>query len=252
MPRKPRFYAAGIAHHVAQSVPDRTPCFHQDRDYTQCLRFLRDASLDYDCRIHAYALLPHGLHLILAPSEERGIPRFMQSLARRYVAYLNREYQRSGSLWTQRYKAGAIDAPNYLVPVSRYIEFRPVQLGYVDAPQAYRWSSYRNNALGIGDDLTSFHQVYIQLGGDTDQRRRRYRQWADKLQDPTMQRDIERSLTLGLPLGSSQFKQDLARTLNVLPISLYPRRCLNQDESKRHRNRDYSESARLASSKSAV
>lgn len=243
MPRKPRFYAPGIAHHVAQFVPDQTPCFRQDRDYTQCLKFLKDASFDYDCRIHAYALLPCGLHLILVPSEENGISRFMQSLARRYVAYLNHEYHRSGSLWTQRYKASAIDAANCLIPVSQYIEFRPVQLGYVARPRDYRWSSYRNNALGISDGITTFHRAYIRLGVDSVRRRRSYRRGADAPQDPAMQQDIERSLALGLPLGSNRFKRELAGILNVLPTVLYPRGRFIEDERQRHHDREYSESA---------
>ncbi len=243
MPRKPRFYAPGIVHHVAQFAPDQTSCFRQDRDYSQCLRFLRDASFDYDCRIHAYALLPSGLHLILAPTDEYGIPRFMQSLARRYVSYLNQAYHRSGSLWTHRFKASAIDAATCLIPVSQYIEFRPVHLGYVAKPQDYRWSSYRNNALGISDGITSHHQAYLELGVDSTRRHRSYKRVADKPQKPSVLREIERCLTLGVPLGSSQFKQELAKILNVLPITLYPRRSFKRDGPQGRHDREYPEPA---------
>ena len=243
MPRKPRFYAPGIAYHVAQFVPDQTPCFFADDDYRQCLNYLLDASLDYDCRIHAYALLPHGLHLILVPSDEQGIPRFMQSLARRYVSYINQAYQRHGSLWTQRYKACAIDPCSYLMLVGRYIESRPVELGYVNSPEDYRWSSYRNTARGISDNLTSFHQIYIKLGDDPAQRQKNYRKLATIPLEKSAQQNIERSLALGLPLGSIEFKRQLAQNLNVLPIALYPRGCLKRDELADHNNQEYSELA---------
>lgn len=243
MPRKPRFYVPGIAYHVAQFVPDKTPCFFTDDDYRQCLNFLLDASLDYDCRIHAYALIPYGLNLVLVPSDEQGIPRFIQSLARRYVSYINHAYQRRGPLWTQRYKACAIDPSSYLILVGQYIESRPVQLGYVKLPQDYYWSSYRNNAYGISDNLTSFHQKYIQLGVDPEQRQKIYRNLAKISLEKSTQQNIERSLALGLPLGSIEFKRQLAQHLKVLPIALYPRGCLQKDELADHRNRDYSELA---------
>ncbi len=146
-------------------------------------------------------------------------------------------------MWTKRYKASAIDATNYLLSVSQYIESRPVHLGYVKMSQDYQWSSYQNNALGISDGLTSFHQAYIQLGDDPVLCQRSYRRRAGKLQQAALQQDIERNLALGLPLGSSRFKQELARILNVQPITLYPGRCLKQDKSPKHRNREYSEPA---------
>ena len=243
MPRRPRFYAPGIVYHVTQFVPDQTSCFFADDDYRQCLNFLLDAALDYDCQIHAYVLLPHGLHMLFVPGDEQGIPRFMQSLARRYVAYINHTYQRRGPLWTQRYKACAIEARNYLMPVGQYIESRPVQMGYVNSPEDYRWSSYRNNALGISDNLTSFHPAYIRLGGDPAQRQQAYRKQACAPLEPALQQDIERSLALGLPLGSNEFKQALAQTLNVTPIALYPRRCVKRGDVAHHRNQEYSRSA---------
>lgn len=238
MPRNPRFYAPGVAYYVAQSVPDKTPCFYKDSDYRQCLKFLQDAAFDYDCQINAYALIPNGLHLIVVPSEEQSIPRFMQSLARRYVTYINHENHRAGSLWTQRYKASAVDELNFLVPVSLYIELLPVQLGYAELPKHYYWSSYQYKALGIRDSLTSLPRTYIRLGNDATSRQRRYQQLAATPLETAMRLKIKRCLELGLPIGSRQFKLKLARRLNVLPEMLDQKRKSNREE-RQNQNQYY-------------
>ena len=243
MARKPRFYAPGIAYYVAQYVDDQNLCFRKDDDYRQCLNYMLDSSLDYNCDIHAYALLPHGIQLVIVPGEEQGIPRFMQSLSRRYVAYFNHKYHRRGPLWKRRYKAGAVDATDYLIQVCQYIEHRPVQLGCVETPQAYPWSSYHSNALGLSDGITSCHPAYVQLGADAKQRRMRYIRLANVPLNPVTQQNIERCLALGLPLGSSNFKQELATTLNVQPASLYPGHHFERHIPVDQQKRDYSKSA---------
>lgn len=222
MPRKPRFFASGVAYHVAQGVGKQNPCFRENSDYRRCLDYVLEASLDYGCDIHAYALVANSIQLLIVPGDEQGIPRFMQSLARRYVAYFNHKYHRYGPLWKQRYRASAIDAEHHLLTVSQYIEYRPVQLGYTEEPQAYCWSSYRSNALGSNDGITSPHQSYIQLGVDAGERQAQYSRLTNTPLDSTLQKDIERSLALGLPFGSPRFKQELADVLNVQPVTLYP------------------------------
>ena len=48
-----------------------------------------------------------------------------------YVPYFNQKYSRSGTLWNGRYKTSLIDADEYFMLCSRYIEFNPVRNGLV-------------------------------------------------------------------------------------------------------------------------
>ena len=57
-----------------------------------------------------------------------------QSLGRYYVGYINKTYQRSGTLWEGRYKSTLVDIDNYFLLVSCYIELNPVRAGMVDHP----------------------------------------------------------------------------------------------------------------------
>jgi putative transposase len=56
----------------------------------------------------------------------------------------------------------------------RYIEENPVRAGLAPSPEAWRWSSYRCNALGEDDALVTPHPHYCSLGRSPDSRRAAY------------------------------------------------------------------------------
>ena len=60
--------------------------------------------------LHAYVLMTNHVHFLMTPSDAEGVSRVMQSLGRRYVQYVNKEYRRSGTLWEGRHKASIVDA----------------------------------------------------------------------------------------------------------------------------------------------
>ena len=97
-----------------------------------------------------------------------GIPCFKTkasaALGRYYVMYINKTYQRTGTLWEGRYKSTLVDSDNYFLLVSRYIELNPVRANMVDHPAEYPWSSYHGNALDKDVVLLSPHHSYQSLG----------------------------------------------------------------------------------------
>jgi putative transposase len=58
----------------------------------------------------------------------------------------------------------------------RYVELNPVRAGLVKDPKDYRWSSYRNNALGIKDTLVVAHPLYQSLGNSAAERQEKWRE----------------------------------------------------------------------------
>ena len=99
MPRKPRMYMAGMPCHVIQRGNNREACFFSEQDYLFYLDCLDDACRRYKVSLHAYVLMTNHVHFLMTPSDLEGVSRVMQSLGRRYVQYVNKEYCRSGTLW---------------------------------------------------------------------------------------------------------------------------------------------------------
>ncbi len=173
--RQPRLDVPGIAQHVIQRGNDRRPCFFGESDYFRYLQALRELATREHCAVHAYVLMTNHVHLLVTPDARGQVSRMMQSLGRRYVRYVNDRYHRTGTLWEGRYKSSPVDSDSYLLCCFRYIELNPVRARMVAEPEAYRWSSYGANALGVHDPLIRAHPSYLALGEDSPTRHAGYR-----------------------------------------------------------------------------
>lgn len=206
MARKPRFNLVGVPQHVIQRGNNREPCFFSELDYSRYLDDLQQAKDKYNCRIHAYVLMTNHVHMLVTPMEEYAVSNMMQALGRRYVIYVNRTYQRTGTLWEGRYKASLVDSEQYLLTCMRYIEQNPVRAQMVEHPAEYPWSSYHANAQQAENLLLDRHPVYERLGDSTESMAHAYRDlFKTHLDDDTID-DIRSALNHEMVLGASYFK----------------------------------------------
>jgi putative transposase len=95
MPRKRRFFLADIPTHVVQRGNNRQAIFFSDNDYRIFLSWLAEAAERWNCAVHAYVLMTNHVHILMTPQDTEGVSRLMQYLGRRYVPYVNYEYQRT-------------------------------------------------------------------------------------------------------------------------------------------------------------
>jgi len=213
MPRRPRLRIAGIPFHVIQRGNNRSPCFFAQADYYRYLGELGRLSREHGVAVHAYVLMTNHVHLLLTAQHENGVPQLMKFLGQRYVQYVNRRHERTGSLWEGRFRSCLVDTEGYLLTCHRYIETNPVRAGMVRHPADYRWSSYRANAEGFPDALISPHAVIQALGETVEARRAGYRGlFEDALSEPQL--ELIRSTTnSGFVLGNEHFQQRMASAL---------------------------------------
>lgn len=101
MPRKPRYYLAGVPCYVLQRGHNREPCFAAPEDFRYHLQCLREACLKHGAAVHAYVLMTNHVHLLMTPDDGDGISRVLQTVGRRFVQYVNASYRRSGTLCHQ-------------------------------------------------------------------------------------------------------------------------------------------------------
>jgi putative transposase len=112
-----------------------------------------------------------------------------------------------------RFRSCLVDSESYLLQCHRYIECNPVRAGMVRHPGAYRWSSYRGNALGVPDPRLTQHPCVEALGRTPDERLAAYRSlFLDELA-PEVVDYIRDRTNGGLVIGSGAFRQQVARTL---------------------------------------
>jgi putative transposase len=177
MPRRARIAVAGFPWHIVQRGNNRSLCFFSDSDRLVYLERLELVANKFGCAIHAYCLMSNHVHLLLTPEESDAPGLMMKHLGQFYVQYINRAYERSGTLWEGRYKSCVAQDDAYLLSCYRYIELNPVRAGMVAYPEDYAWSSFRCNGLGHTNTLISPHRNYLGLGESTNGRCAVYRSY---------------------------------------------------------------------------
>lgn len=77
---------------------------------------------------------------------------FMKELKQRFSSWYNRNNNRRGTLWEERFKSLLVEGDKKaLLTVAAYIELNPVRAGIVEEVESYRWCSYA--AAVAGDEL---------------------------------------------------------------------------------------------------
>jgi putative transposase len=209
MPRRARLYLPGIPLHIIQRGNNRQACFFAEEDYRFYLDWLCEYALKAHCRIHAYVLMTNHVHLLLSSDEAQGVGKLMKALGQRYVQYVNRAYQRSGTLWEGRFRSCLTQDEIYLLSCMRYIELNPVRAGMVGHPGEYRWSSYRANAQGEADGLISPHPVYDSLKSANCNSAAVYRELFRFELEPGLVDEIRKATNGNFALGDRRFASEI-------------------------------------------
>lgn len=102
----------------------------------------------------AYCLMPNHVHLVLIPSDEKGLQLAVGEADRRYTRMINFRKGWRGHLWQGRFASFIMDE-KYLLACTKYIELNPVRAGIVDSPEKWKWSSANAHLLKKDDVLVS-------------------------------------------------------------------------------------------------
>ncbi len=213
MPRRARVVLPGIPWHIIQRGNNRSACFFAASDYAYFLATLDEQARKFACDIHAYVLMTNHVHLLITPHKKNSAAQLMKHRGQRYVQYVNRTYQRSGTLWEGRFKSCLAQSETYVMICYRYIEMNPVRATMVAHPGQYRWFSYHCNAHGRSNTLLTPHSQYQELGATAKERQAHYRTLFDSHLDNTHVTAIRHATNGNYILGDTRFQKEIAQTL---------------------------------------
>ena len=202
MPRIRRSCVPGLPLHIVQRGNNKQLCFHGTPDNLAYLDALKFAALRYGVDVHAYVLMTNHVHLLVTPRDEKGASRMMQHLGRKYVQRFNEVHKRTGTLGEGRFRSSIVDTEAYLLACYRYIELNPVRANMVLLPEEYRWSSFRQNALGQHDEIITSRQEWLDLGKTMAERCSNYRKLFASCSGHDDIELIRFAIRKGLPTGS--------------------------------------------------
>ena len=136
----------------------------------------------------------------------------MKAIAQLHTQYVNRTYNRTGSLWEGRYRSCLVQAEDYLLACYAYVDMNPVRASMVATPADYPWSSYSANARGAAGNLTTPHHEFLRLGPTDSERGARYHELVDTL-DANRIEEIRAATNGNFALGSPQFQREMSAAL---------------------------------------
>ena len=205
--RKVRIFIQNLSQHVLLRSMNELLLFQDEEDYNIFESILQESAQNYNIVIHAYVCMPHIFEFLATPSQEDSLPKFMQSLGRKYVVYFNKKYKRSGTLWDGRFKSSLVEDINFLFDVMVYIEKK--------APKQHRFSSIHKNLYAKQNSVVSLHPLYKKLGFTDESRVKEYRKIFDAKIDEARQRFIATSLEKQSITGSLDFIKNLEKIVGI-------------------------------------
>ena len=137
----PRLVFPGAIYHVTARGDNRELTFLDDEDHRKYLALIARSKKQLQFKLHAYALMPNHVHLIVEPSESATISRIMQGITIAYTKWFNKRHTRVGHVFQGRFHSRLIEQDAYLLVASRYVHRNPVRAKLVQHPAEYPWSS---------------------------------------------------------------------------------------------------------------
>ena len=204
----------GIGPGEIQRGHNRQVIFASNEDYLYYLENIREWKKILGCKIYAYCLMTNHVHLIVdTGSEVENLALLIKRVSGRQTRYVNKLEGRKGTLWEGRYKSSPIQQNEYLLACCRYVELNPVRAGIADAPEDYKWSSYRCKTGIRKPDWLDLDPCYKGLGATDKEREKRYEKFV-KASIPQGEWELIREAAQrGQLTGSNRFIDEVAKKI---------------------------------------
>lgn len=158
--------------HLLLEVPSRAELRLSDRELLDRLSLLYSEVVVEEVAARLSGLRASGRESEAEQYRESFLRRmhdlseFMKVVKQRMTAFVNREHQRKGTLWEERFKSVLVESGHACRVMAAYIDLNPVRAGLVEMPEDYRWSSYGEACAGQKDAQVGLARVMARNAGD--------------------------------------------------------------------------------------
>jgi len=150
MPRQPRRKSESGIYHVMIRGINRQTIFFDSDDHTKFLELLALYKEGTCSLIYAYCIMQNHVHLLVKSNE---VSNYMRKVGAGYAFWYNWKYDRSGSLFQDRFKSVPVDNDEYFLTVLRYIHQNPTSAKIVNNIEDHKYNSYCDYITDNNDRL---------------------------------------------------------------------------------------------------
>lgn len=160
--------------HIYNRGNNKEDIFKEEKNYTYFLKLISKHLIPVS-RVYAYCLLKNHFHIIVKTKNvtvDKTISQAFSNFFNAYSKAINKTYDRSGSLFKDRFSRKMILDENYLKQLILYIHLNPEYHGFTEDFETYKHSSYfsiisgkpvfpeRNSVIALFEDVENFKYVH--------------------------------------------------------------------------------------------
>ncbi len=144
MPRLARNQLEGkqFIHVMVQGI-NKEKIFFKEREKLEYIKLLNKYKNDYNISIIAYCMMDNHVHILIDTGNINNLTKYMHKVNTSYGIYFNKNRNRVGYVYRDRFKTQAINNMEHLYNCVLYIHNNPVKAKICRRAKEYKFSSYK-------------------------------------------------------------------------------------------------------------
>lgn len=193
----------------------RMQLFDDSEDYLTFVRCFAEALELVPVAVYAFCVMPNHFHLVIRPSGDADLTRFMRLMTIRHSKrwHRRRKSKGSGAVYQGRFRAFPVQTEHYFYAACRYVEANPLRAKLVERAEDWPWSSLYQRARNGGIPKLEAWPI-VQPD-----------HWIDLVNDTQNHREIGQLRRCGrsnLPFGADAWGRAMATLFGTAPSLRLP------------------------------
>lgn len=160
MPRVARQCRKSLYYHIMVQGINREYIFDNNMYKSIYLKLIYENLEKFDISIIAYCVMSNHTHLILKCNDISKISKFMHDVNLKFAFIYNKDKNRVGYVFRDRFKAEPILDLYYLLNCIKYVHMNPVKAKICVSQSDYYFSSYNNHKNKTFLDDTLYLEIF--------------------------------------------------------------------------------------------
>ena len=218
MARLPRLFVPEFPQLLRLQALPHLRAFESREHYARFLSLLETHARTLNVQVHAYALLPAAVLLLVSTQQASALGQWVQAVNREFVPW---RMQGAGSLWQPRFKSTVVQPGLWALRAALWVDAAPVRAGVSNDAALYPFCSFAPHTGVTKDKLLTDLPVYFSLGNTPFDRQMAFRQLAEQgIGETAAQRlaaGLEKAWAVADDLSLQQVQATLERPLQPRP-----------------------------------
>jgi putative transposase len=196
--------------HCLNRGNEKRELFADRGDYAAFERVMEAALAAEPVRLLAYCLMPNHWHLLLWPTADGQLGRFMGRLTTTHVRrwQAHRHCEGTGHLYQGSFKSFPVQDDRHFLLVARYVERNALRAGLADRAERWQWGSLWRRESGSPQERGILAEWPLTRPKD-------WIRWVNQPQSAKELAALHQSLKRGQPFGDAGWQGRTAAALNL-------------------------------------